>query len=72
MVLLLHDDMMAQVTDNGAVSETFAVTNRMKQDCVIAPTLFSLMSIAMLIDAWLDERPGVRIAYMTDGHLNHR
>nr|VZI07180.1 unnamed protein product [Spirometra erinaceieuropaei] len=69
MVRQLHDGMMARVTDNGAVSEAFAVTNGVKQGCVLAPTLFSLMFSAMLIDAYRDERPGIRIAYRTDGHL---
>nr|VZI11553.1 unnamed protein product [Spirometra erinaceieuropaei] len=73
MVRQLHDGMMARVTDNGAISEAFAVTNGVKQGCVLAPTLFSLMFSAMLMDAYRDERPGIRIAYRTDGHLlNHR
>nr|VZI10234.1 unnamed protein product [Spirometra erinaceieuropaei] len=65
----LHDGMMARVTDNGAVSEASAVTNGVKQGCVRAPTLFSLVFSAMLMDAYRDERPGIRIAYRTDGHL---
>nr|VZI32433.1 unnamed protein product [Spirometra erinaceieuropaei] len=54
MVRQLHDGMMARVTDNGAVSEAFAVTNGVKQGCVLAPTLFSLMFSAMLMDAYED------------------
>nr|VZI50870.1 unnamed protein product [Spirometra erinaceieuropaei] len=69
MVRQLHDSIMARVTDNGAVSEAFAVTNGVKQGCVLAPTLFSLMFSAMLMDAYRDESPGIRIAYRTDGHL---
>nr|VZI32279.1 unnamed protein product [Spirometra erinaceieuropaei] len=69
MVRQLHDGMMARVTDNGAVSESFAVTNGVKQGCVLASTLFSLMFSAMLMDAYHYERPGIRIAYRTDGHL---
>nr|VZH97731.1 unnamed protein product [Spirometra erinaceieuropaei] len=69
MVRQLHDGMMARVTDNGAVSEAFALTNGVKQGCVQAPTLFSLMFSVMLMDAYRDERPGIRIAYRTDGHL---
>ncbi|BHF70339.1 hypothetical protein SprV_0301338900 [Sparganum proliferum] len=69
MVRQLYDGMMARVTDNGSVSEAFAVINGMKQGCVLAPTLFSLMFSAMLTDAYLDERPGIRIAYRTDGQL---
>ncbi|BHF64035.1 hypothetical protein SprV_0200703300 [Sparganum proliferum] len=61
--------MMARVTDNRAVLEAFAVTNGVKQGCVLAPTLFSLMSTAMSMDAYRDERPGIRITHRTDGHF---
>ncbi|BHF67024.1 hypothetical protein SprV_0301004700 [Sparganum proliferum] len=69
MVRQLHDDMMARFTDNSAVSEAFAVTNGVNQDCVLAPTHFILMFSNMLMDAYRDERPGTRIAYRTDGQL---
>ncbi|VDM05507.1 unnamed protein product [Schistocephalus solidus] len=69
MVRQLHDGMTARVTDNGLVSEVAAVTNRVKQGCVLAPTLFSLIFSAMLMDAYRDEQPGIRIAYRTDEHL---
>ncbi|BHF61300.1 hypothetical protein SprV_0100427300 [Sparganum proliferum] len=72
MVRQLHDGMMKRVTDNGSVSEAFAVTNGVGQDCVLAPTLFSPMFSAMVMDAYRDEHPGIRIAYRTDGHLNHK
>ncbi|VDM00650.1 unnamed protein product [Schistocephalus solidus] len=51
MVRKLHDGMMARDTDNGTVSEAFAVANGVKQGCVLALTLFSLMFFAMLMDA---------------------
>ncbi|BHF80380.1 hypothetical protein SprV_0702350700 [Sparganum proliferum] len=51
MVRRLHDSMMALVTDNGALSEAFAVTNGVKQDCVLTPSLFSLMFAARMMDA---------------------
>nr|VZH91290.1 unnamed protein product [Spirometra erinaceieuropaei] len=69
MVRKLHDGMMARVTDNRAASEAFAVTKGVKQGCVLARNLFSLMFSAMLMDAYHDERPGIRIVYRTDGHL---
>ncbi|VDM00839.1 unnamed protein product [Schistocephalus solidus] len=62
MVRQLYDGMKARVTDNGTVSEAFAVTNGVKQGCVLAPTLFSLMFSAKLMDAYHDEQPGIRIA----------
>nr|VZI44982.1 unnamed protein product [Spirometra erinaceieuropaei] len=65
----LHDSMMTRVTDNGTVSETFAVTNGVKQDCVLAPSVFRLMSPAMLMDDYCEERPGICVAYRTEGHL---
>ncbi|VDL88985.1 unnamed protein product [Schistocephalus solidus] len=49
----LHDG-----TDNGAVSEAFAVTNGVKQGCVLAPALVSLMFSAMLMDASVTNAPG--------------
>ncbi|VDM02519.1 unnamed protein product [Schistocephalus solidus] len=67
MMSQLHDGMKARTTDNG--TEAFAVTIGVKLGCVLAPTLFSLMFSAMLIDAYRDEQPGIRIAYRTDGHL---
>ncbi|BHF80059.1 hypothetical protein SprV_0702318300 [Sparganum proliferum] len=69
IVLQLHDGMMVRVNDNGAVSEAFAVTSGVKQGCVLAPTLFSLMFSAMLMDSYRDERPGIRIANRTDDHF---
>nr|VZI49689.1 unnamed protein product [Spirometra erinaceieuropaei] len=69
IVRQLHDGTMARVTDNETVSEAFAVTNGVKQGCVLAPTLFSIMSSVMLMDVYRDERSGIRIAYRTDGHL---
>nr|VZI19439.1 unnamed protein product [Spirometra erinaceieuropaei] len=64
---------MARVTDNGAVSGAFAVTSGVKQGRVFVPTLFSLMFSALLMDAYRDERSGIRIAYRTDDHLlNHQ
>ncbi|VDL95646.1 unnamed protein product [Schistocephalus solidus] len=65
----LNDGMMACVTDNRTVSEAFAVTNGVKQGCVLAPTLFSLMFSVMLKDAYREESPGIRIAYRMDGRL---
>nr|VZI45232.1 unnamed protein product [Spirometra erinaceieuropaei] len=73
MVRQLYDGMMARVRDNGAVSEAFVVTKAVKQDCVLAPTLFSLMSSVMLMNAYRDECLWIRIAYRTDGRLlKHR
>ena len=62
-----HDGMQASVQDNGEHSEPFPVSNGVKQGCVLAPTLFSLMFSAMLIDAFKEETYGVDISYRFDG-----
>ncbi|BHF84708.1 hypothetical protein SprV_0902785900 [Sparganum proliferum] len=49
--------MMALVTDKGAISEAFAVTSGMKQDCELAPTLCCLMFSAIMMKACREERP---------------
>nr|VZI23525.1 unnamed protein product [Spirometra erinaceieuropaei] len=72
MVLQLNDGITARVTNNGPVSEAFAVINGAKQGCVLAPTLFSLMFFAMQMDAYLDERTGIGITYETDVHSLNR
>ena len=48
MVRSLHNGMMARVIENGDVSSPFPVTNGVKQGCVLAPTLFSLLFAEML------------------------
>ncbi|VDL87606.1 unnamed protein product [Schistocephalus solidus] len=69
MVSQLHDGMMARFTDNGTVFKAFVVNNGMKQGCVFAPTLFSLIFSVMLTDTQRDEQPGIRIAYRMDCRL---
>ncbi|VDL96276.1 unnamed protein product [Schistocephalus solidus] len=73
MVRQLHDGITARVSDNGTVCKEIAVTNEVKLGCELAPTLISLIFSDMLIDAYRDEQPGIRIVYRTDGHfLNSR
>ena len=43
MVWQFHDSMQVRVQNDGEDSEPFLVTNRVKQGCVMAPTLFSMM-----------------------------
>nr|VZI06770.1 unnamed protein product [Spirometra erinaceieuropaei] len=69
MVRQLHDGMMGRVADNGAVSKAFVVTNGVKQGCVLLPNLFSLIFSTIVMDAYHDERLGIRIDYRTGGHL---
>ena len=47
MIEALHTGMMANVSVGREVSESFSVTNGVKQGCVPAPTLFSVFLSAM-------------------------
>ena len=69
IVRQFHDGMMVQVLDDGNASDPFPVTNGVKQGCVLAPTLFSLLFSAMLMDAFRDTSPGIPIRYRCDRKL---
>lgn len=69
IVQQFHDGMMVRVLDDGDLSEAFPVTNGVKQGCVLAPTLFSMMFSAMLSDAFQDSQDGIQIKYRMDGKL---
>ena len=69
MVQQFHDGMQARVQNDGEYSEPFPVTNGVKQSCVMAPTLFSMMFSAMLTDAFQDVNAGFPIRYRFDGKL---
>ncbi|BHF69292.1 hypothetical protein SprV_0301233500 [Sparganum proliferum] len=69
VVRQLHDGMTACVTDNGPVLGGVAVTTGVTQGCALAPTLFSLMFFALLMAAYRNEHPGIRIACKTDAHI---
>ena len=53
--------MMANVSVEGEVSESFSVTNGVRQGCVLAPTRFSIFQSAMLDEAFRDMGDGVYI-----------
>ena len=55
----IHTGMMATVNVGGEVSESFRVTNGVKQGCVLAPTLFSIFLSAMLDNAFRDMGDGI-------------
>ena len=69
IVQQLHDGMLARVQDNSEISQPFPVSNGVKQGCVLAPTLFSIMFSAMLTDAFRDTDVGIGINYHTDGYV---
>ncbi|KAK2189424.1 hypothetical protein NP493_107g07020 [Ridgeia piscesae] len=69
MIEALHTGMMANVSVGGEFSESFGVTNGVKQGCVLAPTLFSIFLSAMLDEAFLDR--GVASTYSPDRTLTY-
>ena len=69
MVQQFHDGMNARVQDDGEYSEPFPVTNGVKQGCVLAPTIFSMMFSAILKDTFRDGDVGVCFRYRTDGSV---
>ena len=58
LIASFHDDMQARVQENGEASDPFQVSNGVKQGCVHAPTLFSFLFSAMLLDAFSDCKSG--------------
>ena len=69
MVRQFHDGMQARVQNDGEYSEPFPVTNGVKQGCVMAPTLFSMMFSAMPTDAFQDADAGFPFRYRFDDKL---
>jgi len=59
MVRQFHDGMLARFTDVGESSEAFPVTNGVKQVCVLAPMLFSMMFTVMITEAFGDNDGGI-------------
>ena len=69
MVRQFHNGMLALVQNDGEFSDPFPVTDGVKQGCVLAPTLFSMMFSAMLAAAFQDGNNGIPIGYRFDGKL---
>ena len=59
----------ARVQNDGEFSDPFPATNGVKQGCVLAQTLFSMMFSAMLTAAFQDGDNGIPIRYHFDGKL---
>ena len=61
--------MLGTVKINGERSESFEMTNGVKQGCVIAPILFILYFDAMLKEAISNCTKEIYIRFRTDGSL---
>ena len=65
-----QDGMLAQVQNDVGFSDPFPATNGVKQGCVLALTLFSMMFSAMLtLLSRMDGDNGIPIRYRFDGKL---
>ena len=58
--------MQARVHENGETSEQFQVKNGVKQGCVLAPILFSILFAAMLMDSVGDFDRGLYVQFRSD------
>ena len=65
----LHEGQQGQVKHNGSLLCSFPVSNGVKQECVIAPTLFSIFFSILLREANEDLPDGIYIRFRTDGSL---
>ena len=58
-----------QVKHNGSLSGSFPISNGSKQECILAPTLFSIFLSIMLREAKDDLPDGTYIHFQTAGSL---
>ena len=65
----LHEGQRGQVKHNGSLSDSFAISNGVKQGCVLAPSLFSIFFSMMLRQAKEDILDGIYIRFRSDGSL---
>ena len=61
MIESLHTGMIVNVRNGGEFSDTFAITNGVKQGCVLASTLLSIFLSTMLDEDIRDMGDGVYI-----------
>ena len=64
-----HEGMMAREIEHGAASDPFPVSNGVKQGCVLASTLFSLLFATMLFAALSKTSSGINVRYRCDGRF---
>ena len=69
IVKSFHEGMLARILDEGESSETFLVRNGVKQGCVLAPILFSMVFSVTLKTAFHNDTDSMVIRYRTDGKL---
>lgn len=69
LIQQFHDNMTGLVLSGGEASDTFDISNGVKQGCVLAPVLFNLFFTCVLSHAVRDIEDGVFLKYRLDGSL---
>ena len=59
LICLFHDDMTSVVLSSGKFSDSFVISNGIKQGCVLAPVLFNLFFTCVLTHVVKDLDYGV-------------
>ena len=67
MIRQLHEGQRGQVKQNGTLSDSFPISNGVKQGCVLAPSLFSIFFSMMLQEAKEEVLDGIYICFRSDG-----
>ena len=62
-----HDGLVGRIIKNGNTSDPFPLSNGVKQGCVLAPTLFSLLLTQMLSAALAQTEAEVKEHFCNDG-----
>ena len=67
MVIQQYEDKLGQVRHSNILSRPSKITSNVKQGCVIAPALFTLLFRMMLqkVTENLDDKDGVYICFLT-------
>ena len=65
----LHEGQKGEMKHDGFQSDSFMISNGVKQGCILAPTLFSIIFSIMILEAKEDLPDGIYIRFPTDGNL---
>ncbi|XP_076442822.1 uncharacterized protein LOC143281498 [Babylonia areolata] len=69
LIRLFNDNMTGQVLSNGDCTNSFNISNGVKQGCVLAPVMFNLFFTQVLLYAVKDMDLGIYIKYQSDGSV---